>query len=70
MIMASISTALPEKKYESHSDRTSRCRGVSVKNVMITGTGGQLGFELGRTVPENIVLRALGRTELDITRIP
>ena len=38
-----------------------------MKKVMITGTGGQLGFELGRTVPENIVLRALGRTDLDIT---
>jgi len=67
MITANISTALPVEKYESHSDRTSRCRGVSVKRVMITGADGQLGFELRRTAPENSVLLALTRSELDIT---
>jgi len=29
-----------------------------VKKIMIAGMGGQLGFELKRTAPENVVLFA------------
>lgn len=38
-----------------------------MKRVIITGANGQLGFELRRTAPENSVLLALTRSELDIT---
>ena len=38
-----------------------------MKRVMITGADGQLGFELRRTAPENSVLLALTRADLDIT---
>ena len=35
--------------------------------VLITGAGGQLGYELQRCVPENFSCVALGRSDLDIT---
>jgi len=38
-----------------------------VKKVMITGTDGQLGFELKRTVPADVIVLALARADLDIT---
>lgn len=36
-------------------------------NIVITGKSGQLGYELGRTVPEGISTWFLGQDELDIT---
>ncbi len=38
-----------------------------MKKVMITGTDGQLGFELKRTVPADVIVLALARADLDIT---
>lgn len=38
-----------------------------MKKVMIAGMGGQLGFELKRTTPENVVLFAPTEADLDIT---
>ena len=38
-----------------------------MKKVMIAGMGGQLGFELKRTAPANIVLFAPTEADLDIT---
>jgi len=35
--------------------------------VIITGAAGQVGWELQRTVPDEIELIALQRTDLDIT---
>lgn len=35
--------------------------------VLLTGAGGQLGWELQRTVPEGVAVVALGSRELDIT---
>ncbi|GAB1353743.1 dTDP-4-dehydrorhamnose reductase [Erysipelotrichia bacterium] len=38
-----------------------------MKKAMIAGMGGQLGFELKRTTPENVVLFAPTEADLDIT---
>lgn len=38
-----------------------------MKRIMIAGMGGQLGFELKRTAPENVVLFAPTEADLDIT---
>ena len=38
-----------------------------MKKIMIAGMGGQLGFELKRSAPENVVLFAPTEADLDIT---
>lgn len=40
---------------------------MTVSKIIVLGAGGQLGYELSKTVPESVQLMALDRSQLDIT---